>query len=227
MQKITIPSLALIASLSLLPFPVFAQDQSPNKEDAKNAEASPHARKGAPHAGKDSRQAPQSRDQKSGGKFSAGSTADASQSRKHHAPDISTSSQRDQQSGQRPSSRGQTSGFAIKGSQSNHYDGRWSSADTHSDWDQQTNHRWRNHDYRWYDGGWLIIDTGDSVGYDQSGSVGSAVQASLSRQGYYHGPVDGEIGRGTRHAIAAYESDNGLPVTGRIDEPLLISLRLQ
>ncbi len=72
-----------------------------------------------------------------------------------------------------------------------------------------------------------MIDPGYSPGYNLSGSVGSDVQASLAEQGYYHGPVDGYIGRGTRRAIAHYESDNGLPVNGVIDQPLLVSLRLE
>ena len=131
------------------------------------------------------------------------------------------------QTDRRQSSRQQTQSFAVQGNQANHYDGRWSSAATHSDWDQSTNHHWRDHDYRWYDGGWLIIETNASPGYEANGSTGSNVQARLAQQGYYNGPIDGYIGRGTRHAIAHYESDNGLQVNGVIDEPLLVSLRLE
>jgi len=52
------------------------------------------------------------------------------------------------------------------------------------------------------------------------------VQRSLADRGYYHGPLDGEIGAGSRAAIRAYQSDHGLEVTGRIDNTLLRSLHI-
>ena len=52
------------------------------------------------------------------------------------------------------------------------------------------------------------------------------VQHELARAGYYHGAVDGIIGNGTRSAIRAYESANGLPVDGRIDADLLSRMGL-
>ena len=53
-----------------------------------------------------------------------------------------------------------------------------------------------------------------------------SVQYVLSNQGYYRGPIDGDIGPGTRNAIASYQGDHGLQVTGRINDPLLQSLGL-
>ncbi len=50
------------------------------------------------------------------------------------------------------------------------------------------------------------------------------VQRALSRRGYYRGAIDGDVGPGTRAAIRGYQIDRGLPVTGRIDRPLLRSL---
>lgn len=50
------------------------------------------------------------------------------------------------------------------------------------------------------------------------------VQRELRRRGYYHGPIDGDVGPGTRNAIRNYQDDRGLPVTGRIDRYLLHSL---
>ncbi|MEM1197943.1 MAG: peptidoglycan-binding domain-containing protein [Pseudomonadota bacterium] len=50
------------------------------------------------------------------------------------------------------------------------------------------------------------------------------VQRALLREGYRVGRPDGEIGPATRNAIASYQSDEGLPVTGRIDQPLLEEL---
>ena len=52
------------------------------------------------------------------------------------------------------------------------------------------------------------------------------VQTALSRCGYYHGVIDGDIGPASRAAIRAYQRDHGLPITGRIDDPLLRSLRV-
>ncbi len=227
MQKISFLLLALITGFCLEPLPVIAQDQSPNKEDAKDAKGLRHADKGGSHRSTDiskgTEQGEVSRGEVPNGKSSDG----AFQARKHTMPDSGTYSQGNPQSDQRQSSRLQAPGFAVEGNVANHYNGRWSPAGDHLGWDQQTNHRWNNHDYRWYDGGWLIIDPGYPPGYNFSGSVGSDVQASLTRQGYYHGPIDGYVGRGTRRAIAHYESDNGLEVNGRIDGPLLVSLRLE
>jgi peptidoglycan hydrolase-like protein with peptidoglycan-binding domain len=44
--------------------------------------------------------------------------------------------------------------------------------------------------------------------------------------GYYRGAVDGHIGPMTRNAIGRYQTSHRLPVTQRIDESLLQSLRL-
>lgn len=52
------------------------------------------------------------------------------------------------------------------------------------------------------------------------------VQLALRRRGYYHGPIDGDLGPGSRAAIRDYQYDRGLAVTGRIDTALLRSLGL-
>ncbi|MES2708174.1 MAG: peptidoglycan-binding domain-containing protein [Verrucomicrobiota bacterium] len=52
-------------------------------------------------------------------------------------------------------------------------------------------------------------------------------QAALSRRGYYSGPIDGNIGPGSRAAIRSYQLRNGLTVTGYVDRGLLISLGLR
>jgi localization factor PodJL len=49
-------------------------------------------------------------------------------------------------------------------------------------------------------------------------------QVLLARLGYKPGPADGNPGRATRSAIIAYERDNGLAQTGRIDASLLAKL---
>jgi peptidoglycan hydrolase-like protein with peptidoglycan-binding domain len=55
-------------------------------------------------------------------------------------------------------------------------------------------------------------------------SLPVAVQRRLAHLGYYHGPIDGAIGPGSRRAIRRYQADHGLPVTGDIDRPLRRSL---
>jgi His-Xaa-Ser repeat protein HxsA len=59
--------------------------------------------------------------------------------------------------------------------------------------------------------------------YDES-SLEVDVQQALRRRGYYDGPIDGDIGPGSRSAIRAYQADRGLSVTGRIDSSLLRAL---
>lgn len=56
-------------------------------------------------------------------------------------------------------------------------------------------------------------------------SIEIDVQRGLSRRGYYHGPIDGDIGPGSRASIRAFQADNGFAPTGRIDRGLLESLR--
>lgn len=62
-------------------------------------------------------------------------------------------------------------------------------------------------------------------GYDYTTRV--LVQQQLSDAGYYGGAIDGDIGPGTRAAIAEYQYDAGMPTTGVIDEALLDSLGIQ
>lgn len=62
--------------------------------------------------------------------------------------------------------------------------------------------------------------------YYDSRSLEMDVQRELRRRGYYYGPIDGDIGPGTRSAIRDYQYDRRLPVTGRIDTYLVRSLGL-
>jgi hypothetical protein len=52
------------------------------------------------------------------------------------------------------------------------------------------------------------------------------VQWALSRQGYYHGPINGVIGPDGVGAIRAFQEAQGLPATGRIDPNVLRALKL-
>jgi Putative peptidoglycan binding domain len=55
-------------------------------------------------------------------------------------------------------------------------------------------------------------------------SVSVDVQIALRRRGYYRGPIDGDIGPGSRAAIRAYQYDHGMRPTGYITDSLLRSL---
>ena len=67
-----------------------------------------------------------------------------------------------------------------------------------------------------------------SMGTDglQPDEVIADVQAALQQLGYYVYAVDGVLGPATEAAIANYQRDYGLPVTGAIDPPMVRSLGL-
>jgi hypothetical protein len=97
-------------------------------------------------------------------------------------------------------------------------------------------------------GGWYYWDAGywcPAWGYDEGAAyypydgpiysgprarpfdqVVADVQAALQEQGYYKGEVDGLLGPLTRHALAEYQSAQGLYATETIDQPTLDSLGL-
>ena len=106
---------------------------------------------------------------------------------------------------------------------------------SHSGWNHGQEYFWHGHHYQWYGNGWYIIDlTPFAAGYYpgnygpgyNTDSMAVQVQQNLAHDGYYGGPIDGVIGPGTGNAIAAYQRDNGLPITGTINGPLLQSMGL-
>ena len=54
--------------------------------------------------------------------------------------------------------------------------------------------------------------------------VAVEVQEALAEKGYYRGQIDGIVGFGTRNALRAFQSDQGLPITGVIDRYTLDAL---
>src|SRR5215831_10136100 len=54
-----------------------------------------------------------------------------------------------------------------------------------------------------------------------------AVQAELNLRGYYKSKITGVLDRDTRIAVLAFQSDNGLATTGRIDPETYRKLELQ
>ena len=79
-----------------------------------------------------------------------------------------------------------------------------------------------------YNPGYSYIYDGPIYGYNNLSpdQVVVNVQAQLQRDGYYSGPVDGQLGPMTRQAIADFQADHGLAVTAAVDEPTLSSLGL-
>lgn len=65
--------------------------------------------------------------------------------------------------------------------------------------------------------------------YDSCGSVAMVrkVQRALQEDGYYTGDNRGNFCFETRVAVRRYKRDNGLPITGKIDDALLKSLGLR
>jgi len=91
----------------------------------------------------------------------------------------------------------------------------------------------------WYDGWWYPAwgydpyysdydYNGPIYGYDglQPDEVIANVQTALQQMGYYAYTVDGVLGAATEAAIANYQRDYGLPVTGAIDPATVRSLGL-
>ena len=107
--------------------------------------------------------------------------------------------------------------------------GRYAFA-SHRGWDRGREYDWNGNHYRWYNNGWFVVApvpvyvSGGTTYYSGRGSVSANVQAALARQGYYQGPIDGIVGPGTRSAIAGYQRDNGLAVTGTITNGLVNDL---
>jgi len=67
----------------------------------------------------------------------------------------------------------------------------------------------------------------DTSNYDSTTWLSIEVQQALARAGYYHGSGDGIVGTRTHVAISEYQHDNGLPITGTINERLLRALGLR
>lgn len=57
-------------------------------------------------------------------------------------------------------------------------------------------------------------------------SIAADVQQSLASRGYYDGQIDGVVGDATREAIADFQKDNKLEITGYITKSLLNALGL-
>lgn len=77
--------------------------------------------------------------------------------------------------------------------------------------------------------GWSILTQPYYASYPVYASypIETAVQVELKRQGYYQGPIDGNIGPASSAAIRKYQAANDLVATGQINEALLVSLGIK
>jgi hypothetical protein len=73
------------------------------------------------------------------------------------------------------------------------------------------------HDYSYY-------DYSPVFGNGYSSNLVMLVQSKLARRGYYDGPINGLIDSGSRRAIREFQTAEGLPITGQIDESFLRAL---
>lgn len=76
--------------------------------------------------------------------------------------------------------------------------------------------------------GWKVMTQPYYVNYPAyaTNPVEIAVQVELQRLGYYSGLIDGVIGPGTQQAITKFQSMNGFPPTGQINQALLKALNI-
>jgi hypothetical protein len=83
--------------------------------------------------------------------------------------------------------------------------------------------------YDYYD--YYPYDYDDQLAYAASDQYAnnatvSAVQSELAKRGYYHGAIDGIFGDETEAALARYQQDHELSVTGTLTAATLESLGL-
>ncbi len=46
-------------------------------------------------------------------------------------------------------------------------------------------------------------------------------QSTLQQSGHYHGPVDGNLSKSARHALVGFQKNDGLEMTGELDDEFL------
>jgi hypothetical protein len=81
--------------------------------------------------------------------------------------------------------------------------------------------------YFYYPYGYYYYNQPAYGGAYGSASIVAQVQERLARAGYYHGAIDGVIGRRTRSAIRAYERAHNLRIDGVISRQLVVTMGLR
>ena len=152
-------------------------------------------------------------------------------------------------------SNSQTSSAAVQRALANHHVFARHDSNWHGDWDKHRAHFDHGHVFVFVDGFWWGLypwdyypyyaygsypydyysypydDYDDQSAYVDSGQYGngatvSAVQSELAKLGYYRGAVDGIVGDETQAALARYQEDHDLSVTGTLTAATLQSLGL-
>ena len=100
-------------------------------------------------------------------------------------------------------------------------------------WDYYPYYAYDYYPYDYYPGYYADVEpdyysAGVSSSVDQEPDQNvTAVQSDLTKLGYYHGVIDGLFGRATRDALARYQADQQLAVTGTLTTETLQSLGVQ
>ena len=77
------------------------------------------------------------------------------------------------------------------------------------------------------DGQEYYDQSNDDVTVESADSIVADAQEKLARQGYYRGAIDGILGPETSRAIARFQSNQGLRVTGVLGRDTVEALRLR
>jgi hypothetical protein len=99
-------------------------------------------------------------------------------------------------------------------------------------WDYYPYYAYDYYPYDYYPGYYADVEpeyysAGVSSSVEQSPDPNvTAVQTDLTQLGYYHGAIDGLFGRDTRDALARYQNDQHLAVTGTLTTETLQSFGL-
>jgi hypothetical protein len=106
-------------------------------------------------------------------------------------------------------------------------------------WRHDRDYLWEGRRYHWYNNAWYI-ESPDYTGYgsyepsptydsvsESPDLLSAQVQSALYQLGYYRGAIDGIQGPRMQSAIAVYQRQHGLPVTGEITGGLIASLGIR
>lgn len=107
----------------------------------------------------------------------------------------------------------------------------WGLTPAYFPWDYYPSYAYGNYPYDYYSSPYDYYDYDDQSANSDSDQYGtnvtlSAVQSELAKLGYYQGQIDGVEGDETQAALARYQQDHDLSVTGTITASTLQSLGL-
>jgi peptidoglycan hydrolase-like protein with peptidoglycan-binding domain len=71
---------------------------------------------------------------------------------------------------------------------------------------------------------WVGIETVDKMTDSLAFIEIMLAQSALQQSGHYHGPVDGKLSKSARQALMGFQKDDGLEVTGELDDELFSKL---